>query len=419
MSKLKQIFKPIQRLIRWFRKTRTRNKIIIIIAVLLVGFFTYNQIKSSNAQPQYLTQAVKKANVTQIVSETGNVGSTNKTDIYSPANGIIEEIYVKNNDEVEIGQDLFKVKSTATEQEKAQTQATYLAAKNTLDTANSSLYSLQSTMFSKWDTYKTLAEGDYYENSDGSPKSEERTSAQFHIAEEDWLAAEGNYKKQQAVISQAQASLTSASLLYQATLDVVVKATTQGVVANSLISLGDTVSAKVTGTSISPVIVIISEESTTNIKVSLNEVDIPKVKEGQDVETTLDAFPGKTFKGTVKSIDTVGTDTSGVITYDVLIKINNPDPGIRPSMTANVDIQVAEAKNVLTVPNGAIKPYQGKKAVQIIDPQTKTAKYIPVEVGIKGPERTQIIRGINEGTQVITGTKNSAVKTSSSGSLGG
>lgn len=391
---------------KWFLKTRKRNKVGVVIVALIIVFMIINGTRQANSGPQYLFQKVSRGNITELVSETGNVGNTNRTNIYSPTNGIIEEIYVNNNDKVVIGQNLFKVRSTATEQEKAQALATYLAAKNTLDTANSNLYSLQSIMFSKWDTYKTLAEGDTYENSDGSPKYNQRSSAEFHIAEEDWLAAEANYKKQQAVISQAQASLTSANLLYQATQNTVVKATTPGVVANALISVGDAITAAGVNTVPSPVLVIISENSGANINISLNEVDIPKVKEGQKVDLTLDAFPGKTFEGIVKGIDTAGTDTSGVITYNVLINIANPDSGIRPGMTVNADIKVAQAENVLTVPNGAVKPYQGKKAVQILDAQTKKIKYIPVEIGIKGPEKTEIKSGISENMEIITGAKN-------------
>lgn len=155
------------------------------------------------------------------------------------------------------------------------------------------------------------------------------------------------------------------------------------------------------------------------IKLALNEVDIPKVKKGQSAQLTLDAFPGEKFKGLVVHVDSLGTNTTGVITYNVIVEITNPKDTIRPAMTANVDIQVDKAQNVLTVPNSAIKPYQGKKAVQVVDPQTRTAKYIPVEIGIKSPERTEIRSGVSEGTQVITGAKNGAVESSGGGPFGG
>ncbi|OGG16581.1 hypothetical protein A3D77_06245 [Candidatus Gottesmanbacteria bacterium RIFCSPHIGHO2_02_FULL_39_11] len=390
----------IKRPFQWFLKTRRRNKVFILLAIVVLFFVLLGQIQRANAKPHYIFAKVARGNITELVSETGNIGSSSTTGIYSPTNGTVEEIYVANNDPVTPGQNLFKVKSSATEQEKAQALSSYLTAKTTLDTANSNLYTLQSVMFSKWDTFKTLAQTDTYENSDESPKNDQRSSAEFHIAKDDWLAAESNYKKQQAVIFQAQAALTSAHLSYQATMDTTVKATAGGVVANLQLSVGDTVQTK------SSTLMIISEVANTQVDVSLNEVDIPKVAEGQKAEVTLDAFPGKTFNGSVKSIDTVGTNTSGVITYRVLISILNPGPGIKPGMTANVDIETADATNVLTVPNNAVKPYQGKKAVQILDARTKKTNYIPVVIGIKGTEKTEIKSGIAEGSEVITGTKN-------------
>jgi RND family efflux transporter MFP subunit len=213
-------------------------------------------------------------------------------------------------------------------------------------------------------------------------------------------------------------------LAYQATQSLIVKAPSSGTVANLSYKIGDKVTTGSTTTANSatggmPVLTIANFGDYT-VKLALNEVDVPKVKKGQSAQLTLDAFPGKTFKGKVTHVDSIGTNTAGVITYNIVIEIINPEDSIRPAMTANVDIEVDRAENVLTVPNSAIKPYQGKKAVQVIDPKTKIAKYISVEVGIKGPERTQIKNGINEGAQVITGTKNGAVKSSGSvGSFGG
>src|SRR5690606_24437904 len=120
----------------------------------------------------------------------------------------------------------------------------------------------------------------------------------------------------------------------------------------------------------------------------------------------VDAISDREYTGTVTNIDTIGANNQGVITYNVIIKITNTDDQLRAQMTVDVDIQVAQVQDVLSVPNGAIKPYQGARAVQVIDPETKLATYVPVETGIKGPQYTQILSGITQGTQVITGVKN-------------
>ncbi len=396
MNKLKQILQPVQKSIKWFLKIRTRNKIIIIIGVLLVGFFVFRQIQSSNTKPQYLIQAVERANVAQIVSETGNINTAGRVDVYSSSTGIIEEIYVKDGASVKIGQNLFQVRSTATDQEKASAYAAYQNAVTAYNQALNTYRDKQATAQKVEDDVKDHSSDETF------TQKATRTTAQ--------AARDSAYDATKST----ETSLKSATLTYYATQDLIVRAQSSGTVANLSYKIGDNVTATVGLTAGTPVLTIANLSDYT-VKLALNEVDVPKVKEGQSAKLTLDAFPGKTFKGKVTHVDSIGTNTAGVITYNLVVEITNPEDSIRPAMTANVDIEVDKAENVLTVPNNAIKPYEGKKAVQIIDPQTKTAKYIPVEIGIKSPERTQIKSGVNEGTQVITGTKNGAVKPSGSG----
>ncbi len=411
-----RIFQPVHSFFHWFLSLRWRNKIILCstaIAVVAVVIWRY---RISTAAPPYILEKVTRGSVIQRVSETGHIRSTAKTDIYSPATGIVETVSIHNADTVRIGQELFTVRSTATEQEKALAWAAYLSAKNTLDTAQTTFLSLQSTMFSKWKTYKELAEGDAYENSDGTPRHDQRANPIFHIAEKDWLAAEGNFKKQQDVIAQAQAALSSSYLLYQATQNSVVKATANGTVANLGVAIGDTVSAKTTVvTPKTPALLIVTDTAETVIRLSINEVDIPKIMQGQQASITIDAIPDTTFSGTVSAVDSVGTEDQGIITYIVLVSLSDANPAIRPGMTANVDIEVDTAENVLVVSNAAIKPYQGKKAVQILDPETKKPTYVPVEIGRKSTDKTEIVSGISEGQEIISGIKNGAVNGSRSG----
>jgi len=397
MNKLKRTLQSAKKIIRWFRKTSMRNKIITIIAILLVGFLIFRQIQSSNTQTQYLTQAAEKTNISQIVSETGNVGTTGRVDVYSNSTGVIEKIYVEDGTPVKINQYLFQVRSTATDQEKAAAYATYQNASSAYQQALNNRRNTQAAVDNVHDQVKDHSGDETF------TQKATRTAAE--------VANDNAYDTLKAT----EASLKSAEFTYRATQNLIIKATSFGTVANFSYKIGDKVTASSTAlNSAEAPVLTIANFSDYTVKLALSEVDIPKVKNGQSAKLTLDAFPGKTFDGKVVHVDSIGTNLTGVITYNVIVEIVNPDSSIRPAMTANVDIKVDEAENVLTVPNSAIKPYQGKKAVQVIDLKTKTAKYVPVEVGIKSPESTQIISGIDEGTQVITGTKNAAVKPSSS-----
>ena len=390
LPKLKQTLQLVRKPIKWFRKLRKRNKILLIIAVLVIGFIVFKRIQSSNVQPQYVTNIVEKRSISQIVSETGNVATASRVDMFSATTGIVEKIYIENGDAVKIGQSLFSVRSTATDQEKAAAYAAYQSASSAYQQALNNRRNTQAAVDNVHDQLK-----DHSGDENFAEKSA-RTASE--------VANDNSYD----TLKSAEASLKSAEAAYRSTQNLTIRAQSSGTIANLAYKVGDKVTAGSAGKSV----LTIANFSDYTVKLALNEVDVPKVKKGESAKLNLDAFPGKTFDGKVASIDSIGTDTAGVITYNVIVEIVNPEESIRPSMTANVDIEVDKVENVLTVPNSAIKPYQGKKAVQIYDKKTKTIKYIPVEVGIKSPERTEIKSGVDEGTEVVISVKNGSLKSS-------
>lgn len=392
----------------WFLTLSLKKKIGVLTVLGIVLFVGYQNVFGSSKTPAYTTAEAKKDTITEVVTETGTIAVNGRVDIFSPTNGVVSEVLVRNGDMVQVGDKLFVIKSTATEQEKTQALAAYQAAKNTLDTANATLFSLQSSMFSQWDSYKELAESDTYENGDGSPRSDARANPEYHAAEKDWLAAEANYKKQQAVISQAQTAVNSAYLLYQATQNATVKATADGIIANLSVATGSFVKANLITTPTRP-IATIANQSTTEVVVSLSETDIAKIAEGQQAIIEVNAVHDKVYNGVVKRVDTIGTDEQGVIRYNVYIQITNPDTQLRAGMNADVSITTKRLTNVLSVPNGAVKPYKGKRAVRVPDEKGEI-NYIPVEIGAKGDKRTQIRSGIQEGQIVITSLSNEQLK---------
>jgi HlyD family secretion protein len=148
---------------------------------------------------------------------------------------------------------------------------------------------------------------------------------------------------------------------------------------------------------------IIGNQTNNAIQTTASEVDVNKIALGQNVDITFSAVPNKTYKGKIIQIDSYGTNTNGVITYNIFVQINQPDNNIRPDMSANLTIDTAEKSGVLTVANSAVVPYQNGKAVQIVDPKTKKVKFIPVTIGLRGFTRSEVISGVNAGTKVILG----------------
>lgn len=414
-----------KKIVTRFGKTRRRNKIFIVIAIIFLAFFIIAQVSHSLAPSPYITDHAKKATIVQKVSETGNVNTVGRVDVFSQTTGVIEELYVSDGEQVTVGQNLFHVRSTANEQEKAAAYASYQNALSGQKTAEQNKLSIDAQM---WAAQQALLEAkntrDYKNGHAKNPATgndytdleKESIDTAVVQAEKNFNALEKKVLEEGTAIDAARAQVTSALLAYQATSDITVKAPASGVVANLSASIGDKVtadtgiaSASLTSNAASPVLTI-AHFANYSIRINLNEVDVPKVVVGQKAAVSLDAFPDKNFTGRVQHVDSVGTNTQGVVTYTVLVTILNPDKRIKPGMTANVDIEVDRAENVLSVPNSAVKPYKGGRAVRVENKKTKGIEYVPVVIGIKGEERTQILKGIKPGQEIIVSLPNDQIK---------
>lgn len=398
--------------LRLFFKLSMKRKIIVIV-LGIIAFIAVSQTVANITKPSpYTTEKVKRANITEIVTESGNIVASGKNDVYSPTNGVVTETYVDNGSPVTEGQKLYMVKSSATDQEVQAANANYLSAVATLNAAEAGANTLRADMYTKWDTFRDLATNSTYENSDQSPDTEQRMSAEFQSTQDTWLASEKKFKDQQTAIQQARSLVASTYNLYKATQDAVVTAPVAGTIENLAVTKGSTVSIKSsTLTGVSSPTLIISSDSTSEVAIKLSETDISKVEQGQRAIVSVNSVSDKTYKGKVARVDSIGTDTQGVVTYSVYVEITNPDNKIRQGMTVDTDIVTKEINSTISVPNSSIKPYQGGKAVRIPDNNTKEKyRYVPVVVGVRGSERTQILKGVSEGQTVITAVLNENIK---------
>lgn len=408
MKKLKDLF-------GYLKSLSLKKKIIFTIIAVVLLFIVSRVLGGKNNNTQIVTDTVKKTTIIDTVSESGNIQS-NQLTVYSVSSGIIEELYVKNGQTIKKGDKLFKVRSTASDQDKAQAYASYLSAKNTLTSAQAKMNSLQATAFQTNQDFM---------NDKGSDDTPETSDPVYIREKATWLQAEADYKNQAAVISEAQASLKSSLLSYQATQDSVANAQVGGVIANLSYGVGDQVTASMnsssnTDTSASSVLVI-GTATDYVVKIQINEVDVNKVKVGQVATVTVDAVKDHTFNGEVQRVDDYGTDTSGVITYNVFIKITDPNDQIKPLMSAVATVETTKHENALVVPNGAVKPYKGGKGVQVKD-TTKggnSVTYVQVKTGIKTATQTEITEGVTEGMEIVTSGGTAATTTAGGGGLFG
>ena len=222
------------------------------------------------------------------------------------------------------------------------------------------------------------------------------------------------YVEADVAIASAQAALTSASLNYESTKNRVVVSPAIGTVSNLSVSKGDSVTVE-TLTFVPEPVLTIANFSSNSIAIDANESDILKLAVGQKAIVIPDAFD-KNYTAVITRIDDIGTTvgSGGVVHYKVYLDIEDADAHLKSGMTVDVDIATREEADTLSVPNEAIKPYQGGRAVRILNSKGEI-EFKPVEIGLKGKKYTQIISGINESEEVIV---SSAEKDTSGSSLG-
>jgi len=399
----------IKKIINSFKKLSKVKKILVITGVIAIGFGIKKLTAKDEDTVVYKTEKVSKGEVVSLVSETGEITTSGKIDVNSTINGMVEEVYVKNGDTVKSGQNLYKVKSSASDIDKAESYFTYVSAKNSLESAKANLYTLQAKMFGEWDEFVENAEKDEYDEN----HTENRNLPEYHIPEKEWLAAEAGYKNQQQVIAATQTNLNKAWLNYQAVTSGTVKSPIEGVVANLSINTGQEVSTD-------DVSLMIKNRGDTWVKLAVSETDVSEIKARQKASVSVDAVKKLEIEGIVDRVDDVGTDSSGIITYNVYVNVGQVDESVRAGMTVQIDIETQRVEDSLVVTNSAVKTYQGSKAVQIIDERTGELLYKPVKIGVVGDTKTEIVLGLEEGEEIVIGqtTTSSQTSTSNSGFIG-
>ena len=128
------------------------------------------------------------------------------------------------------------------------------------------------------------------------------------------------------------------------------------------------------------------------VEVAVSEVDINKVSEGQKAVVTFDALPEKEYEGEVNSISAAGSDDSGVVEFNVTVKVLNADADVKPGFTSVVSIITSSIENALLVPNGAVVSRDGSSAVILVGSDNSTT-IVPVETGASSDTFTEIVSG--------------------------
>lgn len=421
MNLLQTFTKQMNRVIKAFLSFPVKIRIILVVGICIIaGFTIFRIVKSQSQQTQYQTATVTRGTLVTSVSASGNISTGGTVNITTGATGTVTQLYVKNGDKVTLGQKIADIAlDRDSQQRQTQAWASYLSAQSQLNNAQTALYSLQSAMFSKWQTYTNLAENSTYQNPDGSPNTSNRTLPQFTTTQDDWLAAEANYQNQQNAIAQAQASLTSSYYNYQL-LSSTITSPAAGTISNLAIAQGLPISAQSNSSGNSNSVTtqavgtITLPEGGVQAIVGLAEIDAAKVTTGDKATLTLAAFPNQTFTGKVLILNTNGVVSSGVTTYPATIVFDTAEKNMYPNMAVDANIITNVEDNVLLIPTAAIQTTSGTSTVRIL--KNGQVSTVTVQTGDSDDTQTVITSGVSEGDVVVTGVTTKASTTTSTSS---
>ena len=391
---------------------------VVIAILIVVWIFVASKQKTSVT---YTTAKAEKGTLIASVSVSGSVLNANNIPVSTQASGAVKEVYVAEGDTVKKGDKIMLIElDTAGQQRNSQAWANYQAAQSSLASTQASSYSLQADMFNKWDTFKRLAENSTYQNSDGTPNYTNRALPEFHIAEKEWLAAEAKYKNQSTAIAQAQSALSNAWLSYQLSSPTVT-APADGVIGNIVVVPGITVNSSnsngssSTSSVSSQQLAVIKNNEKPLATFTVSEVDVNKIEPGQKATITLDSQSGKTYTGKVKTVDKIGSTTSNVTSYPIIIQLDSQENTILPNMAASAAIIIAVKNDVLSVPTAAVTTSNGESVVRVMKNGKETTT--TVTTGIASDNAIEITSGLSEGDTVITGSTGTSSRSSGTSSV--
>jgi HlyD family secretion protein len=302
---------------------------VVLIAVVLILILS----GSNNNGIEYKTEQIKKGNIEAIVSTTGTVNPVTIVEVGSQVSGKIAKIYVDFNSKVKAGQVVAEIDPSQIMTRVKQNEANFESSRASLEKAKVNLENIKK----KYDRALKLSEKELI-----SYEEKESLEAQYLTAKSDVQSA-----KARLLQSQSQLDSSKVDLGYS-----IIKSPIDGVVILRNINVGQTVAASFQA----PVLFKIANDlSKMQVECSIDEADIGKIKEGQEVKFTVDAFQGENFKGLVSQVRYSPEIVQNVVTYTTIVEVNNPGMKLLPGMTATISIITGKANDVLLVPNAALR----------------------------------------------------------------
>jgi len=327
------------------RKGVKRWLIVALLAAAAVIAVVIWSRMGKSTRVQYKTQEVERGTLTVIVTATGTLQPTNEVEVGSELSGIIKGVEADYNDRVKVGQVLAKLDTSKLEAQIAQ-------AKAALESAKAKVLQAQATVS------ETRAKLSQLQKVRELSHQKVPSQTDIDAAEAAFERAKADEASTKAAVSQARATLEVNETDLSKSI---IRSPINGIVLTRSIEPGQTVAASFEA----PVLFTLAEDLTQmELHVNVDEADIGKVQEGQEAAFSVAAYPNRTFEARITQTRYGSSTTSGVVTYETVLKVDNADLSLRPGMTATADITVKKVENAVLVPSAALRftpPVQEEK----------------------------------------------------------
>lgn len=364
---------------------KVKRKVFFILAIsfiIISGFLIF--IFSDSKKTKFRTVKIQKGEIIQNVTATGNVNPVTTIIIGTRVSGTVVALYADYNAQVKKGQLIAQIDPTPFENELKQSEAELLNSRAALFKAEVNLRDAERTMKRKQELFKR----------DFIARSElDDAETAFNTAKAQYEIALAQLKKAEAGLRQAKTNLGYTKIV----------SPVNGVVIAKNVEVGQTVAASFQ----TPTLFTIAPDLTKmQVDTNVDEADISKIKVGMEANFTVDAYPDRRFKGKVSQIRLSPTVTQNVVTYNVVLSVDNSHLMLKPGMTANVTFVVENKKDVIKIPNAALRfkmpnsPPSKQQGIWMM--RNGKPVRVAVKTGISDGEWTELIEGdIKEGEEVV------------------
>ena len=361
-----------------------KKRYITLIGIIIAGLILLI-IGFKNGGTKYVTKEVTRGTITEYVEASGTIKPINTIAVGTQVSGTVAAIYVDYNSQVKKGQLLAELDPSLFQ--------------SNVDQSTAKLNNAQAAYA------KAMANLEYKKN---NYQRYEHLYQKNYVSRDDVELARSNYLTAQADVAATRAEMNASRATLNNNLTNLgyskITSPVDGTVISRAVDVGQTVAASFN----TPTLFEVAEDLTKmQIETSVSEADIGKIKVGQEAEYTLDGYPNKTFKGNVTQVRLASTTTNNVVTYTVIISVDNTDGFAIPGMSANVSIITGIAKDVIVVDNKALKfsPADNKQKYENqgvwLLKGNEPVRY-NVELGLSDDNKTQIIsEEIKEKDKVI------------------